>query len=431
VPVRSLRPEAALLALPSAPSPGEEAAPGFAAVLADERAGTSPGSRGNAVAPGGGDGHRPPPPDAVGAGAAREGSRAAREEHPPSRVEAPAAHDGAAALAAASAMLAPNPSAVHNPGARGEVRAATVGRLELSRRARGIGDAPTPGPRVQAEGIVVPRSAASRAAPSSAGVAGEPAPPTEAPARGEPVRDRPSPPAVVAAELGVKPRSEPSALPSLQRPSVAQARSALGEPISGGGMDVAPAVQSPRPPVQARVGRGVEQPAAPPAAVAHADPPAHGGEAVTAPPVDLAAVSSSWEPVSTEVDPGGFAVAAEALGPPVPPAAIPGLIDGLRRSASPGVASVVVALSPPELGRMRVQVTQSATGTVVRIAVERTETAHLIEQALGGMGERRDPGGGGREPGSGPGEHFVPRAEVRSAPSGVRARRGVSVDTWI
>ncbi len=127
-----------------------------------------------------------------------------------------------------------------------------------------------------------------------------------------------------------------------------------------------------------------------------------------------------------------FVVAEALLGPPMPISALGGV---LRAVVQGGPRSVVVNLAPPELGRLRATVRETALGTFVQLQVERPETARLLEHVLsqgataGGGGEggqgRSDEAerAFGREPLAGPADaHSVARAPLR---------RGLRVDTWI
>lgn len=133
---------------------------------------------------------------------------------------------------------------------------------------------------------------------------------------------------------------------------------------------------------------------------------------------------------ATSVELGSFVVDGDVIGPPVEPSAVPAMVDGLARAG--GAHRVVVVLSPPELGRLRIVVSEAPGGTAVQLQVERPATQALIEHALGGYADTSGSGSRGGQPHA---EDAAPPSRVAvsvtTKATSVRARRGVRVDTWI
>lgn len=96
---------------------------------------------------------------------------------------------------------------------------------------------------------------------------------------------------------------------------------------------------------------------------------------------------------ATSVELGSFVVDGDVIGPPVEPSAVPAMVDGLARAG--GAHRVVVVLSPPELGRLRIVVSEAPGGTAVQLQVERPATQALIEHALGGYADTSGSGSRG------------------------------------
>lgn len=162
------------------------------------------------------------------------------------------------------------------------------------------------------------------------------------------------------------------------------------------------------------------------ASVADRTPPAQPSTATETP---VGTMSSALVGV-TSVQLGSFVVDEGAIGPPVEPSAVAAMVDGLARAG--GARRVVVVLSPPELGRLRIVVTEAPGGTAVQLQVERPATQALIEQALASHADASGSGGRGGQPH--PEGQLSPSRAEPSAPAtvgSVRARRGMRVDTWI
>lgn len=128
------------------------------------------------------------------------------------------------------------------------------------------------------------------------------------------------------------------------------------------------------------------------------------------------ALSQNWESISPQ-----FHHSATATRPPLPPQVAAQLIEVVRQLPN---RPVDIALSPEELGRVRLSITTQEAGITVNILAERPETLELLRRHIDQLGQEfrdlgfadvafafaaGDPAAGGSDPRDPPsGQHEIP-----------------------